>query len=333
MSTTDTDHAAPGTAIAPPQGSHEPDHIEAAKSDAADSFEHGKRQAADQYGQAKAAVADGAAQLKGQAAEQYERLKDQGRVHANRISERVKNESAGYVNKRREGLAGEIGKFSLAARDAAERLDNEGDPTIATYAHKAADVMDEAKDYLANRDLSAIGRDVADLTRRRPEWVLGGLFIAGLAASRFFKASADRDRRDFDDDRVHAPYGTGYGQSVESRYGTAYRQEPGMTTGLTAGHGPDGTYAADRPAPTYGETAVDHDATVDAALASAYGTPAATTADLTGPGAMPADSDTLSSGTDARDAHDIDDLHTADATDVTVVGEVDSDDAIKSKEL
>ena len=166
---------------------------EAAKRDASRAYDDAKSDAADQYGQARDKASQTAADLKRKASDALDQAKQQGKEQANRLGDRARQSSASFVNQQKDRVAGEVGTFSRAARDAAKRLEDEGDEKVATYAHKAADAMDEARNYLADRDLSGLTRDAGDVARRHPEWVLGGMFVAGLAISRFLKASAERD--------------------------------------------------------------------------------------------------------------------------------------------
>ncbi len=81
-----------------------------------------------------------------------------------------------------------VNDAASAARAAAEELRRRDDPTIAGYAEAAADQLERVRDYLQNAQLSDLGREAASLMRSRPEWVLGGAFVAGLAIARFLKA-------------------------------------------------------------------------------------------------------------------------------------------------
>lgn len=75
-----------------------------------------------------------------------------------------------------------------AARAAVDKLDEQNDPKIAGYARTAAESLEGVRDYLRSADISDLTDDVGRFTRRHPGVVLGGLFVAGLAASRFLKA-------------------------------------------------------------------------------------------------------------------------------------------------
>jgi hypothetical protein len=60
---------------------------------------------------------------------------------------------------------------------------------LADYTDMVADRLDSAGRYLREQDASRMVSDAADLARRKPEWVLGGAFVLGLAVARFLKSS------------------------------------------------------------------------------------------------------------------------------------------------
>lgn len=138
--------------------------------------------------EAKAQMGD-ASQKAGQA---YTEAKQKSAEQVRRLAGQAKESSVTFLDAQKSRIADEVGKVSRATRDAADRLKEEDDKTLASYARGVADILDDAGDYLNDTDLSIVSRDVQSMTRRHPEWVLGGLFVVGLAASRFLKSSAHR---------------------------------------------------------------------------------------------------------------------------------------------
>ena len=116
--------------------------------------------------------------------ESREQVTRQLREHKDRLETKASN----VADNGRRRLASGIRDAAGAARAAAEDLKNRDDKTIAGYAESAADQLDRLHDYFDRAELRDLARDAADFTRRRPEWVLGGMFVAGLAAARFLKA-------------------------------------------------------------------------------------------------------------------------------------------------
>ncbi len=98
------------------------------------------------------------------------------------------------AEEQRGRVVGGISDIAAAARAAAEELDRREDPNVATYARGAADALDRVTDYVRDVRLDDLADEAAAFTRRRPEWVLGGLFVAGLAAARFLRADQPHAR-------------------------------------------------------------------------------------------------------------------------------------------
>ena len=106
-------------------------------------------------------------------------------------------ESAGGVLSRqldeRSTMAGErAGAFVQAARRVAGELRGQGDEETARVTEAAADRAERLAGYLQEAKGDVFLRDIESFARRRPMLAAAGGFMIGLAASRFFKASAER---------------------------------------------------------------------------------------------------------------------------------------------
>jgi hypothetical protein len=64
---------------------------------------------------------------------------------------------------------------------------------VADYADAAAERVEQASEYINEKDLTELLRDAQDAARAHPALAMGGLFVVGFAAARFLKASASRD--------------------------------------------------------------------------------------------------------------------------------------------
>lgn len=103
---------------------------------------------------------------------------------------------AGYhfLHEQKEKLASTLEEYSSAMEAACERLEGEKGSRLVGPAHSATTQLQRAAGYLRSHEPQDFLADVGDLARRRPEWVFGTLFVAGLASARFLKASS-RGRR------------------------------------------------------------------------------------------------------------------------------------------
>ena len=98
-----------------------------------------------------------------------------------------------YAQQGRERAASRIGDVSRSVRETADRFDPERDPNIARYTRMLADRLEGAATYVREHDFSRMRKDCEYLARRNPAVFFGGMFIAGFAAARFLKASAEHE--------------------------------------------------------------------------------------------------------------------------------------------
>jgi vacuolar-type H+-ATPase subunit H len=198
-------------------------------------------------------------------------LKRAGRDAAQRASEaarqtgdQVRERASAMMADRKSRLADEVGVFGQALHRAADTLDENDDAALGSYAHQAGDMIDSCARYLRDADPSEVIRGVSNFTRRHPELVLGGLFLAGVSLARFLKASDRRqDRYDFErDDDFELGYNLdqdmiGYETEDSSAYGDVARyagevpsNDPYATTPTFGTEGVSYTRNEDIPATT-----------------------------------------------------------------------------------
>ena len=167
--------------------------------DAADTAESAARDAGQQ-------LKSGATDLKNQAQDAGNRVADQAKqAYADvqdfthdaldkakgqwdQTSGKATDRARQFADTQKGKLAGGLDDAALAARKVVESLHERDDHGVAQYAESIAGGLETARDYLHNADVSEMLDGAKRFTRRHPEWVVGGLFVAGLAAARFLKA-------------------------------------------------------------------------------------------------------------------------------------------------
>ena len=107
-----------------------------------------------------------------------------------------------FIQEQKENLAQKVDQYTEAMRAACERLRSEEGNVLAGPAQKAVDQLERMSGYLRDKQPADILDDLESYARRRPEVVFGGLFVVGLAAARFFKASRRRPRRAGHDEAI-----------------------------------------------------------------------------------------------------------------------------------
>jgi hypothetical protein len=139
----------------------------------------------------KEGALEATASMKQMASEATTKAKEMGRDAAHQLQE----QSQEFAQSRRNELGTRIKSGGEALRRAAEKLREDDDPNIARYAEMAAERIERVGEYVQERDFGAICRDVENAARKRPELFFGGLLVAGLAISRFLKASNQSARQ------------------------------------------------------------------------------------------------------------------------------------------
>jgi hypothetical protein len=110
-----------------------------------------------------------------------------------------------FILDQKENLAQKVDQYTEAMRAACEKLRSEEGNVLLGPAEKAADQLQRMSGYLREKQPADLLDDLEVYARRRPEVVFGGLFVVGLAAARFFKASRKRPRRNASTRDLSAP--------------------------------------------------------------------------------------------------------------------------------
>jgi cell division septum initiation protein DivIVA len=154
------------------------------------------RRARESTGQIGEDLRQAADRVKDTATATAQEVADRVKEQAKQTGDKIKEQSRSFLNEQKTRVGAEIHTYSAAARRAAEQLKGESDTNLAQYVSTAADRLDQLGTRIQERDLGELVDDVEDIARRRPEVFFGGLFVAGMAAARFLKASKQRRQRD-----------------------------------------------------------------------------------------------------------------------------------------
>ncbi|CAN5298230.1 hypothetical protein BH23VER1_BH23VER1_34050 [soil metagenome] len=152
-------------------------------------MENAKSLAAEQAGEAKAA-----------AREARDHTVTAIRDGASDAAHEVADTGRSIVTEQAGKLATKVAEYERAARAASEKLHADGDDVLGQKIDHLASRLSRTSSYLRDAEPRRMWRDAEDLTRRRPELVLGGLLLGGLALGRFLKA--DRPDQHQDDDAM-----------------------------------------------------------------------------------------------------------------------------------
>jgi hypothetical protein len=116
-------------------------------------------------------------------------LKEQATEKAGEIGRAVTDEANRLISGQKGKAVAKI-QFVGATVDKAARLLHAAKvENVAGYVDLAARSTRRAAKYVDKKDLSEMLEDANDLAKMHPAAVLGGMFLVGLAAGRFLKAS------------------------------------------------------------------------------------------------------------------------------------------------
>jgi hypothetical protein len=131
--------------------------------------------------------------LIGQASTQVQEAASTAQARAVELKEQGKSRLGEKLDQRTNEAGVQARKMAQALRRSGEQLSNEvNGQQAAELAEGAADRIERLGGYLERTSGTELVRDVEDFARRRPWMVAGMGLVAGLAASRFLKASAER---------------------------------------------------------------------------------------------------------------------------------------------
>jgi ElaB/YqjD/DUF883 family membrane-anchored ribosome-binding protein len=128
-----------------------------------------------------------------QATSQMQEAASTAQEKAVELKEQGKSKLGDTLDQRTNQAGEQARKLAQALRQSGEQLRRQGDgQQAAGVSEGAADRIDRLGDYLEKTSGDELLRDVEDFARRRP-WMIAGIgLLAGLAASRFLKASSER---------------------------------------------------------------------------------------------------------------------------------------------
>ncbi|MBD3345194.1 MAG: hypothetical protein GF401_09055 [Chitinivibrionales bacterium] len=111
---------------------------------------------------------------------------------AKKVGDQIKREGSQFINQEKSAAASEVQKIGMALHSAAQKL-RENNSSLADWFETTANTIDQASNNLAGRDIGDLINTSQEYSRKHPGLVIGGMFLSGIAASRFFRASTSPD--------------------------------------------------------------------------------------------------------------------------------------------
>lgn len=143
-----------------------------------------------------------------QASAKVEEAASKAQDRASELREQGSMRLREQVDQRSTEVGTQVSSLAEALRRSGNDLQNEGNDKAAQLASQVADRLEGLGSYLQRMSGDEVMSDVESFARRRP-WMLAGVgLLAGVAASRFMKASSEKR---YDDSRALSQ--TGYSTS------------------------------------------------------------------------------------------------------------------------
>jgi gas vesicle protein len=118
-----------------------------------------------------------------------EQLKEGIRKAGADTARRAREQGEAFLGEQKHTVAESIHHCGEALKGAAQQFREKQDPNLASFAETVANQMERVSGYLDGKNLQDIRNDLESFAHRQPAAFYGGMFVAGLALSRFFKAS------------------------------------------------------------------------------------------------------------------------------------------------
>lgn len=139
------------------------------------------------------------------AKEQAHEVKEQFRDRADQVRDDITSQAKEMGERGRGTLSQKILHCEKAMQAAAEQLRNDGEDDIADYVGSFAGSCNNANDYINDCSVDRVVNDVSRQVSKHPALFFGGLFVTGLALTRFLKATEPRPEPEVGYDSYQGP--------------------------------------------------------------------------------------------------------------------------------
>lgn len=157
----------------------------------------------------------------------FSRVKEQAREQATKLRSQATDRARTAASSGKDRATQTLDGLAQAVHDAAGNLEQQVNPQIAQYAHRAADALDNLSERLRNKDVDELLNDAQDFMRRSPAVAIGAAVAVGFALSRFLKATSSPSTGSYqrnayaldeDDDEMPSLTTSRTGGSTQPRY-------------------------------------------------------------------------------------------------------------------
>ena len=149
--------------------------------------------------------------LRSEAEAQAASIAEEAKAEVGRLADKAK----GMASEHKEVLAGEVDNVAHAVEKVASELEANQSAT-AGYVRTVSDTVTRFSETLRTNDVDQLLRMAEDFGRKQPAAFAGVMAIAGFAASRFVRASANRRPRAGANDGAYSSAAGGYDSAART---------------------------------------------------------------------------------------------------------------------
>lgn len=142
-------------------------------------------------------------------------LRREAASQARSTSEYVREQARTSLDEGKGQVARQVGGLAEAFHKSSEELRSQELGRLADQSEWVAGRIEEMQNYLQERDPGDVLNDLRGVARRQPGWFLGGMFAAGLAASRFLQSGESYEKH-HDSGSATGQYSSGSGTRATS---------------------------------------------------------------------------------------------------------------------
>jgi hypothetical protein len=129
------------------------------------------------------------------------------------VASRAKEHARSYFNDKRDVVTNTMNHVVDATRQVANTLRDRDDSKVADYTESLANQVEELVHYVEGLEPAKVIRELEGVARRQPLLFYGGLFVAGVAISRFLTAS---ERSHHGNGNYHDQFNVDYGDQFNT---------------------------------------------------------------------------------------------------------------------
>jgi hypothetical protein len=130
-----------------------------------------------------------AATLKDQAVDTGQKVLSQTKEAAGQAIERAKVQMKSQLADQKGRAVDSLSGAVRVLESTGQQFRSEDLSLVGNYAESFSQQIRRASDYLSEKNVDDIARDVEDFARKNPSLFIGGAFVLGVALSRFLKSS------------------------------------------------------------------------------------------------------------------------------------------------